>query len=377
MATTSQTRGRHRGALIAVIVVSVVVIVGVAVAAALVMGNRQREAAAQQAALDRARTPRAVTVAVSAAGLDDIGTAVPVSVSGTTALGEPVSQTCYVSAQGAGISVAAGTYELTVSASPIAADGTLYQLPADPLSLTVPEAGESEDAGAPLDLSADVALALAPIPATDVTDDQLKQALDAANAGGCSTPERAQELYQTAMARRDQAVQERDRAATAAQYHIVAPSYEFDLPEYWWGKVEVEQNGDEVFVYAAGNPDQGLCSLLVDNYDTCVAGDIANGVVWQWQLDDTRVLQLWTDRWTYLIGMEALGEPQYLSLTPEDAEKLIDLSTGGTATLDDVLAVANEQGVTAMAFPSTDWAESTLVPLVSPHTSDPGRSTMS
>lgn len=369
---TSRGRaGGPRRAAQVVVAASAVVIVGAAVAAALIITGRQRASAERQSALDLARTPRAVTVAVGAAGLDDGGSAIPVSVSGTSALGEPVSQTCYVGADGGGVAVAAGTYDLVVSASPIAADGTLYQVPANPLPLVVPEAAEP---GAPLDLSGDVAISLEPIEAADVTDQQLQQALAAARAGGCPSQERARELYETAVARRDQAVRERDRAAAAARYHIVASSYEFDVPEYWWGRVDVRQDGDEVVVYAAGHPEQELCLLTIDNCDTAVSGDIGNGAIWQWQLDDTRVLQLWTIRWSMMATMAASGEAPSEPLTRAEAENLVDLSTGGTVTLDEMVALASERGWDATALPAMEWASDTLVPLVSPHTSDPGRS---
>lgn len=156
-----------------------------------------------------------------------------------------------------------------------------------------------------------------------------------------------------------------NQRTTAAQYRITAPSYEFDVPEYWWGKVEVQQNGDEVSIYATGHPDQVLCSLTVEDADTAVAGDIANGVDGQWQLDDTHVLQLWTTRWSLMATLTVMGQPSSVSLTREEAANLIDLSTGGATTLDEMVSVANEQGSDATATPSMDWARDALVPAVS------------
>jgi len=83
-------------------------------------------------------TPRAIVLfSTSCPGLDADGTRIPLVVRGTTAEGEAIDRVCYIEPDGTGLNVAAGTYELTVSASPISSSGTLYRLPASPISLAV------------------------------------------------------------------------------------------------------------------------------------------------------------------------------------------------------------------------------------------------
>ncbi|MDO4797586.1 MAG: hypothetical protein Q4A01_06155 [Coriobacteriales bacterium] len=71
-----------------------------------------------------------VIVPVKAPGLDVGGSRIPVSVSGTTTDGTPVDKVAYLEADGSGLSLSPGTYQVaTIGAgSPIARDGTVYHV---------------------------------------------------------------------------------------------------------------------------------------------------------------------------------------------------------------------------------------------------------
>ena len=93
---------------------------------------RQEQEAEQEAAEKAAaekRLPHNVVLPLSAEGLDASGSRIPVYIGGTDFEGNAIELTAYVDYRGMGISVPKGSYEVTVLASPIAADGTLYATP--------------------------------------------------------------------------------------------------------------------------------------------------------------------------------------------------------------------------------------------------------
>lgn len=114
------------------------------VAVALVAGGAgyaawngyQQEQAATVAA--NAHTMMSVQIGVHAAGLDcSTGSKIPVQVSGQDSDGSSVSETLYVDEHGRGIKLLPGDYTLSIAASPIAADGTIYTVPTTKTQVTV------------------------------------------------------------------------------------------------------------------------------------------------------------------------------------------------------------------------------------------------
>ena len=101
---------------------------------------------------------------------------------------DAVDETVYVGGDDASISVAPGTYQLTVVASPILEDGSLYELPADPVELVVPDSskGKSDGGssyGGSSDDSSTPTITLTPVSdASQVTDEQIEAARKAAAA---------------------------------------------------------------------------------------------------------------------------------------------------------------------------------------------------
>ena len=98
----------------------------------------QRQAAAQKLSDKRAHAKVHVTLAVSGDGWDTSAgsSRLPVHVTGTNADGD-YDETQYVSSDGTGLELIAGSYELAVPASPIAADGSLFEVSGDSIALDI------------------------------------------------------------------------------------------------------------------------------------------------------------------------------------------------------------------------------------------------
>lgn len=130
--------------------------------------EQAREAAEQEALAAK----HAVRFSVSAQGWDTSAGAsrLPVRITGREERGKKVDTVRYVDSDGEGVELRRGSYKVEVAASPIAADGTVYAVPAEKLSIKL---GEKVDGKKTVD-AGDVALE--PVEATEVTDDQIAAA---------------------------------------------------------------------------------------------------------------------------------------------------------------------------------------------------------
>ena len=125
-------------------------------------GYQQEQAAAVAA---NAHTMMSVQIGVHAAGLDcSAGSKIPVQVSGQDSDGSSVSETLYVDEHGRGIKLLPGDYTLSIAASPIASDGTVYTVPTTKAQVTIKSDGQ--------DLSSQAAFKLKVPSADTVTDDR-------------------------------------------------------------------------------------------------------------------------------------------------------------------------------------------------------------
>lgn len=155
-------------------------VIAAVVAALLVVGGgagyyfgiyapeQAREVAEQEALAAK----HAVRFSVSAQGWDTSAGAsrLPVHITGKEERGKKVDAVRYVDSSGEGVELRRGSYKVEIAASPIAADGTVYAVPAEKLSIKLGEkAAEKKivDAG-------DVPLE--PVEASEVTDDQIAAA---------------------------------------------------------------------------------------------------------------------------------------------------------------------------------------------------------
>lgn len=170
-----------------------------------------------------------------------------------------MSETLYVDEHGRGIKLLPGDYTLSIAASPIAADGTIYTVPTTKTQVTV----KSDEQ----DLSAQATFKLKVPSADTVTDDQIDAAAKYAEEGGASSAATAKVLQQAATARRDAAVNavsasEAQAARDADARHKATDLYQLDIPVEWYGKVATWQNGNTLCIYLDGDSDTPIVTLV-------------------------------------------------------------------------------------------------------------------
>lgn len=159
--------------------VAVVLVIAFAIVAAVAAN-----AAKQGAVVASLNSRVGLTLKIDAKGLDESGSMVPVSVTGTTAGGDAVDKVVFVDMEGKGIFVAPGTYELAIAGSPIAGNGTVYEVPDSSIEVDVPSADEAV---------VESTFKLKPISASKTTEEQIDDAYQAIADGGCE-PDKAVEL---------------------------------------------------------------------------------------------------------------------------------------------------------------------------------------
>ena len=214
--------------------------------------EQAREAAEQEALAAK----HAVRFTVSAEGWDTSAGAsrLPLHITGKEARGKKVDVVRYVDSTGAGVELRRGSYKAEVAASPIAADGTIYAVPGEKVDVKVSKKAEGKksiDAGN---------VSLAPVEATEVTDDEIvaakKYAEEDADAKKAGFSFDADALVQAATKRRDDAVaakQAEEEAKRQAEEARQARTIETDdcvmvLPD-WFPIDEYEvTEGDGLYV---------------------------------------------------------------------------------------------------------------------------------
>lgn len=153
-----------------------------------------------------AHSEHAIVLNISAAGWDtDSGASrVPIHITGKTVDGTTVNKVEFVASDGSGISLMQGVYTLEAAGSPIAADGTIYQIPCTSATLVLDDifaAGETIDLAELAEQ--DSILTFCPINANDMTNDEIYDAaLLAMTYKGDDAPDVAA-LCQAAIDRRD------------------------------------------------------------------------------------------------------------------------------------------------------------------------------
>lgn len=188
---------RKRNIIIAVVIAAAVAICAAVGAFFLANGNSQSEDSFP------------IAFSVNAAGLDtSTGTKVPVKVTGTTAKGAAVDKVVYVGNGAAAPKFAAGTYTISVYASPIASDGTIYDVSSAKTEVTISSDGKVEK---------EPSLTITPIEASKVTTEQIEAAYQAAKDGGVDNADTAEKLKQAATTRMEDAKKQEQAASSTTQ----------------------------------------------------------------------------------------------------------------------------------------------------------------
>ena len=260
-AVASSPKRSKKPFIIAAVVVALLAVGGGAGYYFGVYAPEQAREAAEQEAL---AAKHAVRFTVSAEGWDTSAGAsrLPLHMTGKEARGKKVDVVRYVDSTGAGVELRRGSYKAEVAASPIAADGTIYAVPGEKVDVKVSKKAEGKksiDAGN---------VSLAPVEATEVTDDEIaaakKYAEEDAGARKAGFSFDVDALAQAATKRRDDAVaakqaeEEAKRQAEEAKqartietddYTMVLPDW-FPIDEYevtkgdgWY--VRLTKRGDD------------------------------------------------------------------------------------------------------------------------------------
>lgn len=292
-------------------------------------GYQQEQAAAVAA---NAHTMMSVQIGIHAAGLDcSTGSKIPVQVNGKDSDGSSVSETLYVDEHGRGIKLLPGDYTLSIAASPIAADGTIYTVPTTKAQVTVKNDGQN--------LSAQAAFKLKVPSADTVTDDQIDAAAKYAEEGGASSAAAAKILQQAAIMRRDAAANavsasEAQSARDADARHKATNLYQLDIPVEWYGRVATWQNGSTLCIYLDGDTNTPLVTLVAARDGETFTPDDGDTVLGTVSLGNGYTVYASGPVYPYVVPQTINGRTQDpVSTYPMDtAVELIELTTGNRYT---------------------------------------------
>lgn len=326
-------------------------------------GYRQEQAAIAAA---NAHTMMSVQIGVHAAGLDcSTGSKIPVQVSGQDSDGSSVSETLYVDEHGRGIKLLPGNYTLSIAASPIASDGTVYTVPTTKAQVTIKSDGQ--------DLSSQAAFKLKVPSADTVTDDQIDAAAKYAEEGGASSAATAKVLQQAATARRDAAVnavsaQKAQAARDADARHKATDLYQLDIPVEWYGKVETWQNGSTLCIYLAGDSDTPIVTLVAVREGESFTPDEGDTVLGAANLGNGYTVYASGPVYPYVVPQAINGRTQNpVSTYPMDsAIELVELTTGNRYTYSQIknVLVGKDGKADAATKLETDYLAQILLPSI-------------
>ena len=336
------------------------IVAGVIVAIAVVGGGtwafinyqHQQQVAAEQTQQEKdeaiAKAEHVVVIKASGDGWDTSAGAsrLPVHVEGTDSKGEKVDEVQYATSDGRGISLRQGNYVLSVPASPIAADGTVFSVSNTQVEVSFTARDEE---GFEIDATGRGGFELTPTDALEVTDEQINKAYEYASKDTTDGAPDADALKAAATKRRDDAVAAKKEADAKAARTITTADYTLELPSYWDGRVTVKYEGDSVVVYSKNYPKRAICSISVDTQGAGPMGDIGTSQMGYASLSNGRYAHVWCDRYSYIIAYANITN----STNPDDyytydeARELVDLQTGGAVHYDEVLAAMKDDDADA------------------------------
>ena len=172
---------------------------------------------------------------------DTGATKLPVHVTGTDVDGKDVDTVFYVDSEGNGIKLMQGNYSLQVAASPLGADGEIWDVPNVSVSIKL---GDALKKGEKLDLRENAKFELGdPINAVDVEAGEITMAQNYARQGGCDDKDEADRLAGLASSARNGAVASYNAAVSEASRKsrtYDGDVFTFEVPEDWGSDWDVK-----------------------------------------------------------------------------------------------------------------------------------------
>lgn len=220
-----------------------------------------------------------VPLVVNAKGLDtEKGTKIPVQTTGKDSKGNDVDDVFYEESNSFDIALRPGNYNVAVEASPIAEDDTIYNTKRTATKVSVAEDGKA---------TVEKEITIKPIPAEEVTDEQIDLAYKTAKGSGIDIS-KLDKLKERAKKRRDDAIAkkaeeekraadekaadetrkaENNRTATQRGHFLVTDYFYVDvLPNYWdpsnWSVKQIDNHTWEIW-RKHGNIYDGMIRISV------------------------------------------------------------------------------------------------------------------
>lgn len=195
----------------------------------------------EEEAIKHSKHPVRITATGMQWDTDTGATKLPVHVTGTDVDGKDVDTVFYVDSDGNGIKLMQGSYSLAVAASPLGADGEIWDIPNVSVSIKLGDALKKDEK---LDLRENAKFELGdPANAVDVEPGEITMAQNYARQGGCDDKDEADRLADLAFSARNGAVASYNAAVSEASRK--SRSYDgdvftFEVPEDWGSDWDVK-----------------------------------------------------------------------------------------------------------------------------------------
>lgn len=155
--------------------------------------------------------------------------------------------------------------------------------------------------------------------------------------------------------------------------HYRTSRYQFDIPQYWQGRVTVTIDEDTATITSAKYPQYSIASISVEETEHVMGGDAGGSLMGKVPLPDGHTIVIWATRWTYIVSANAQN-PSYAgevgsenNPTPDAGAELIDLQTGGTLSYADAVAKgADPDSFESVAQTVDRYLQQHLIPSVQP-----------
>ena len=162
--------------------------------------------------------------------------------------------------------------------------------------------------------------------------------------------------------------------AVSESGHVTCDLFEFDVPAAWAGRVDVsyvpaaegsDASGasDAVALIMEGHADIVLAEFrIADASSPLPEGDMADRLVGTWDNGAGQRIEAWQTSYTYQLWEDAQNGTSTLDLDEAATVELVNLVTGGSATLDAVYAAGDAQTAASLSDYVSVVANSATVP---------------